>query len=132
MTPRAGDRAVRLRMRVDRLRDLLVTAPAGVFRHFVIARRDPDRIGEGAGREVEGVPEAVARLGLVFPEQVVRRVTVVAHRHCMVRGLDPRVEVLAHHVAVGARLGVVGQVGRTAGVYERERADANGNSDNNC
>jgi hypothetical protein len=55
---------------------------------------------------------------------VVRGVAVVAHRHRVVAGAGPALELLAHDVAVHARLRVVGQVRAAAGVGESEAAHA--------
>ena len=62
-----------------------------------------DRFVEALGGEIEGVPEAVPRLGVVLPDEVVRHVAVVAHRHRAVAGLQPAVVLFVHDVAVGAR-----------------------------
>src|SRR5215207_6245179 len=109
---------------LDGLHDRFVAGAARALRNFVVELVDADRLVEAAGREVERVPEAVARLGVVLAQQVVRRVAVVAAGDRAVRGLDPAVELLAHDVTVGARLRVVGQVRVAARVDEGEAADA--------
>ena len=61
--------------------DGFVAAPAVGFRDVAALRGGPDRLLEGAGREVVRVPEAVASLRVVLAHEVVRHVAVVADRH---------------------------------------------------
>src|SRR5689334_2351251 len=45
-----------VRPRLDRGHHLLVAVAAGALRHLPVPLRDAERVGIGAGREVEGVP----------------------------------------------------------------------------
>ena len=107
---------------VDRLGDLGVAGAAGVLGDASVSLGDAKGIGIAADREVERVPEAVARLHRVLGNQRVRRVTVVARRHGVMAPLGPRGEVLAHDVAVRARRRIVAEVRVAARVPEGEQA----------
>src|SRR5574338_676782 len=65
---RFGDTAGAVIYRLD---DLGMAVPARVLRHSAIALGDAKRIGVVAGREVEGVPEAVHRFHGVLADEVV-------------------------------------------------------------
>src|ERR1044072_3594043 len=114
---------------LDGLRHVLVAGAARALRHLVVVFVDANRLVERARREVERMPEAVARFGVVLAHKVVRRVAVVAGGDGAVRGLDPAVELLAHDVAVGARLRGVRQVRVAARVDEGEAADADADAE---
>src|SRR3954471_15672113 len=75
VTTRAGDFA-HLRVRAfDGLHYGFMTGAAGALRYFVVVLGYLYRLVKAADREVERVPEAVARLRVVFAQSVVRRVT---------------------------------------------------------
>src|SRR4051812_26799217 len=109
---------------IDRRRQLRMAAAAGSLGDGAVARSDLDRLLEAAGGEGEGVVPAVQRLGEPLPGEVVRGVAIVADRDGVVAGAGPPLELLAHDVAVHARLRVVGQIGAAARVGEGEAADA--------
>jgi hypothetical protein len=85
-----------------------VTIAAGMFRDRTIARRDAQRIWKPARRKKEGVPKAVSGLGEVFPNQIVRGMTVIAHSRGSVARFQPCIVMLLHDVAVRACRGIVG------------------------
>src|SRR3954470_9152286 len=60
-----------------------------------------------------------------------RDMAVVAHRDGVVRTALPAVVLVVHDVAVDARLGIVAHVRCALGVVECERADTDGNADEN-
>ena len=103
-----------------------VTLAAGQFRYLVIAPRDSQRIGIPAGREVEGMPEAVLCLDDVLRHQSRRCVAVVADRNRPVARPRPRPVVVAHDVAVRAGGGIVRHVRVALRVHERVAADPDG------
>ena len=113
---------------VDRVHDRRVAVPAGRLRHRAVRCRNPERVGEAAGGEVERMPEAVASLDEVLPHRRVRRMAVVAGGGGVMAALDPCLEVLAHDVAVGTGLGIVRQVGVAARNAERVPAEADGHA----
>ena len=75
-----------------------------------------------AGRGVGG------GLGGVLGQQAGRGVAVVTFRGRVVTAFLPPAVILLHHVTVGARLGIVGKVGVTAGVNKRVRPNAQRNA----
>ena len=91
---------------------------------LLVPFRDLDRVGIIARREIKRMPETVLRLRRVFTNEVSRGVTVVAGRHAAMARLDPAVVLLLHDVAIHASLGIIGHVGATLGVNERESADS--------
>jgi len=68
-----------------------------------------------------GVVESVFCLREPLGDGPVRNMAVIAGSHCMMRGLFPPVELLAHYVAVDAHLRVVEEVRRTSGIYQSVR-----------
>lgn len=95
-----------------------MTMQAGRLSHAAVPRADPQGVGMPTGGEVQGVNEPVFSLQRVFPnEAVVRRVAIIADGHRAMTGLLPGGEVLAHHVAVGARRGIIGEV-RSASCHD--------------
>ena len=63
-------------------------------------------------REAFAVPIAVFGFGVVFAEEVLRSVAVVATGDCMMRALKPAIVLLVHYVAVNASIRVVGKIGQ--------------------
>ena len=129
MTARATDRlAPSRRPVVDCFRNRFVTVPACVLGYIVIARRDAQRIRKVARREIERMPEAIARFGHVLADHVVRRVAIVADRNRAVTRLCPRCIVLAHDVAIRAGRRIVRHVRGSARVHVRKGADTDRHS----
>src|SRR5215475_1840044 len=87
---------------VDGGGDALVAMAAGVLGDLVIELGDLDRVGIPAGGEVEGMPESVVGLDGVLPEDVVRRVAIVAGGGRVMARFEPGIVLGAHDVAVGA------------------------------
>jgi hypothetical protein len=100
-----------------------VTVAARILGDACVPRGDAYRFGKGAGREIERMPEAVQRFCPVLTEDVMRRVTVVAHGNGAMARLQPGAVLLLHDMAVGARLRIVGEIRGAACVDERETAD---------
>jgi len=118
----------------DRLHDVVMTFPAGLFRYFTASRRDVNVVFKPAGREVIGVPETVSRLGGVFGNETGRRVAIVTNRHRTMARLQPTTELVLHDVTIHTRFSIVGHVGIAARVHEGIRAYANrhANRDAQC
>src|SRR5215467_8710438 len=76
------------------------------------------------------MPETVGRLYRVLADEVCRRMTAVAGGNRAVRRLEPAVELLTHHMTVGAGFRVIREVGPTLGIGESINANPNGNADN--
>ncbi len=79
-----------------------------------------------------GVPEAVIRLDIIFPEKVVRRVTIITSGDRPMARLDPRIVVFSHDVAVGAGRRVIGQIRPALGIKESVAADTESETQNDA
>src|SRR5688572_18128183 len=92
VTPDAAQRfAGAVRPAVHGAHGVRVAVATGLFGDRAIARLDAERVGEPAGCEREGVPEAVRRLGEVLGDEPGRRVAVVARGDRAVARLHPAV-----------------------------------------
>ena len=111
----------------DRIHHRGMTGHAVLLKVAQIARRDPEMLDvlEGEG---PGMAESVLSLGHVFPEEVVRDVTVVA-RDRAVAGDAPAFIIVPHDVAIDAGLGFVGEIGKAPGVPERVGARSGGDAE---
>src|SRR4029453_16524 len=78
------------------------------------------------------MPKAIRCLGGILADEVCRRVAVVAGRSRPVGRLEPAVELLAHHMAVGAGRRIVSEVGPTLGIGEGIDANPDGNAENDA
>ena len=112
--------------RIDSGGDVLMTATARVFRNFVIEAGDLNRVGISAAGEIKGVPETVIGFYRVFADDIVRRVAIVAGGDGVMAGLQPGIVLRPHHMAVGAGLGIVREIGITLGIDEGIGAKAEG------
>src|SRR5262249_34509360 len=101
VAPQAGD-LLRLVRTVHGEHDVFVTTPARGLGDAPVPVFDLDRVRKEPGCEGKRMEEAVQCLCGVLPEEVVRRVAVVADRGGTVARLQPAVMKLAHDVAIGA------------------------------
>lgn len=85
----------------------LVTTKTRVFHNIQTVFFNNDGIFEVLQSERRGMTEAVQGLDGIFAHDVVRKMTVIAFGHMMVRGLLPGIEIVLHDVAVDAGAGVV-------------------------
>ena len=67
---------------------------------------------------------AIERLGHEFGDQGVGQMAVHAGRGDVMARLHPRIVFRIHDVAVGAGLGIGGEIGETLGIDEGEKAEA--------
>ncbi len=95
-----------------------MAATTCILRYLMIKLRDLDCVGVSSGREVERVPESVVRLYRIFPDDVVRGVTVVARSDRVMARLQPCVILSPHHVAIHACSGIVRQIRISLGVHK--------------
>jgi hypothetical protein len=98
---------------------LSMTTQAVVFHNGSVLRTDSDGFFEILQRERAGMMKSILRLGHVFAEKIMRRVTVVADGHSVMRSLDPSVIVTLHHMTIGTHSRIVGDVRQTMGIEER-------------
>src|SRR5215510_9392183 len=75
------------------------------------------------------MPEPVRRLCRILADEGCWGVAVIAGRNRAVRGLEPTVILFAHHVAVGAGRGIVGQIRPAPGIHESVYTDAERDTD---
>src|SRR3954454_2548572 len=108
----------------DGVCEFSVTRLARGFGDAVVVALDLDIVRKSSGGEGKGVEEPVGGLNCVLPSEIVRRVAVVARGDGVMATLDPSVVVVLHDVAVGARRGIVGEVGVSPGVDESVEAEA--------
>src|SRR3954466_6719167 len=92
----AGHGGVGCSGKIDVVDDVLVTFPAGVFRHGPAPVLDLDRVVKFAGGEGERMKKAVVGFGKIFGNEPGRRVTVVAGGDRAMAGLIPAIEMLPH------------------------------------
>src|SRR5690606_15296283 len=76
-------------MAFDGFDDVGMAFPARVFGDAAVAFGDLDGVGVVADGKVEGMPEAVLRLGGVFSDETGGRVAVVAGGDAAMAALDP-------------------------------------------
>ncbi|MDK3157360.1 hypothetical protein QPK87_12345 [Kamptonema cortianum] len=106
---------------VDLADKSLVAAHTTLLHHVRIETSDRDRLVEVPQRECNAVVKTVDTLDDPFVGKFVRRVTVVTGGHAGMAGMPPCIELIAHDVAVHARLRVIGKVGVASGVAEGEQ-----------
>ena len=111
------------------LHNFLVTFPASLFSHRPTTRRDVNVVFIPAGREIVRVPKAVARLGHVLGNKTRRRMTIIADSDSAMTRLDPPAKLVLHDMAVYASFSIVGHVGVAAGINERVRPHAHGQTE---
>ncbi len=104
---------------------------ARFFGHLAVSLGYLDRLVERVGSEIIRMPKTVGGLCVVFADEIMRRVAIVAGRDRMMARLLPAVVLLIHYVAVGTRRWIIAQVGITLRVNERVHADAGGQTDGN-
>jgi hypothetical protein len=56
---------------------------------------------KAANRKVIGMPESVRSLCVVFADEIMWRVAVIAGRGCVMAGLLPTIVLIIHDVTVG-------------------------------
>lgn len=100
-----------------------VAANAGLLRDFLVAGFGLDRVVVVVQRECHRMEKPI----VCFCDQVagkfVRQMAIVADGDVMMAALLPGIKMVLHHVAVGARLGIVTEVTGSLTVSERERTD---------
>ena len=114
--------------------NVFVTAAAGVLGHFVVELGDLNRVGIVAAGEIKRVPESVVSLHCIFADNVMGCMAVVARRCRVMARLQPSFILCLHHMTVGARLGIIGQIGIPFGVDEgiSAKADRHSNKNRQC
>lgn len=113
----------------DRLDHRLMAVSARFLSNAAVPLGYLYRFVKGIRRKVIGMPETIRRLRVVFADEVMRRVTIVAGGDRMVARFLPAVKLLVHHVAICTRSGIIAQVGITLRVNERVHAYARGQPD---
>lgn len=109
---------------VDGLDDIGVAVSARLFGNATIEFSHLDGFVESVGREGQRMKEAVTGLGVVFADEAVGCMAIVAGGHGVVTGAGPTVVLLLHDVTVETSCRVIGQVGCAAGIDEGERTNA--------
>ncbi len=106
-------------VRVDAIDHLLVAADAVGLEHRGVFGTNHDGLMKVLESETLGMPGAVFGFAQVFGDERVRRVAIVARGDGVVGRLQPAVVLVAHDVAIYARLRVVGKIGEPFRVMER-------------
>ena len=105
-----------------------MTGTAGLLGYLPAVRFDLNIVLVTARGEEKRMPEAIRYLGCILADEVHRRVATIAGRNRAMGRFEPAVELLAHHMAVGAGRRVVSKIGPTLGIGESINTDANGNT----
>lgn len=118
------------RMRSDnRLGQICMAFLTCLFGDVEIAFGDLNRLVESARGEIKRMPEPVRCLGGVLAKQAWRRMAIIAGRDSTMRRLQPAVVLFIHDVAIGARGGVIREIGSSFGVNKGVNAYARGEAD---
>jgi hypothetical protein len=105
---------------------------AGAFHDLVVELSDLDGVWIFTAGEVEGVPESVIRFDCVFPDDVMRRMAVVAGCGVVMARLDPAIVLLTHDVTIDAGGGIIRKVRVALGIDERVSANADYEAKRDC
>ena len=106
-----------------------MTGPARLFGDDPALGQDLNVVLIAAGGKEKRMPKAVRGLRQVFADEARRGVAAVAAGDRAMRRLQPTRILLAHHMAVGARRGIIGQIGPTLGIGKSIGADADADAD---
>src|SRR5262249_2336614 len=115
--------------RVYRLSDSGMAMAAGAFHDFAVEAGDLNCVRVFTGSEVKRVEETVARFDRIFAQEIMRCMAVIARRRPAMTGLDPARVLLVHGVTVGARGGIVQEIGIAFGVNKCVATNADEHAD---
>ena len=101
-----------------------MTRTARLFCYTLVMTGNLNRLVKTAEREIIRMPKTVRGFGVVFPQNIGRRMTIVAGRRRVMTRFLPAVVLLLHNVAVGARHRVVAHIRIAFRIDERINADA--------
>ena len=110
--------------RVDVMHNILMTFPTGVLRHALTARLHVNGIVETAGGKGERMKKTVIRFSEIFPDNIARRVAIVAGSDRAMAGFDPAIEMVLHDMAIGACSRIIAQIRRAFCINESVSAEA--------
>lgn len=107
---------------VDAARQICVALQAGSIGNPVVSVRDLNPVGEALGCERPRMEEAVQRFRRILGKESCGGVAVVTDGPFPVARPQPAVVLFVHHVAVGARRWIVGEIGSTLRIAEGEHS----------
>lgn len=102
-----------------------VALAAGVISDFKIMRFDPQGLWKIAGGKSVRVPETIRGLCCILSENSRWRVAIIADGHGAVTRLHPTIEMITHHVTVGACRRIVCKIRGAPGVDKGVQTDPN-------
>jgi len=102
------------------MRQLRVTTATIFFDNALVVFVHLYLIGKVTGGECQRVEKSVPRLAVVFAQEIMRSMAVIAGSELAVRRFYPSVELFAHDVAIRAGCGIICQIGGTVGIAECE------------
>jgi len=105
-----------------------VALQARILRHASIPGLDLNRVVVVIECKGQGMKEPVVGLGRPFSDEVVGQMAIVADGNTLMRRFLPRIEMILHDMAIGARLRVIAEVAGALSVTEREYAKAEQNA----
>jgi hypothetical protein len=111
-------------MVIDAFDHLLMAADAVGLEHGGVFWPDHDGFVKVLERKTLRMPVTVFRFAEVFGDEAMRRVTVVAGGHGMMRRFEPAIVLIAHDVAVHAGLGIIREIRKTFRIMKRVRPEA--------
>ncbi len=97
---------------------VLMTLYTVVLKYPVVPFLDHDRLMEVLKGKGLGMVKSVVRLGYVFPDKIVRKMTINTCGRRMVAGLLPRVILWRHDVTVDAGFWIRAEVGESLRILE--------------
>jgi hypothetical protein len=108
---------------------VFVTANTVFLNQAGISRLDANGLVEILQRETLGMPEAVVRLGQIFPHKVVGDVAIVASGKRMVACFLPCIVRFAHDMAIHTRFGIAAEIRPALAVRKSKTSQADNHSD---
>jgi hypothetical protein len=99
---------------------LSMTMQASLLSHSSIARFNLNRFRKISSCKGQRMKETIVRLGNPLSQKVVGQVAIIASRDGVMAGILPGIKMRLHDMAIRTGLGVVGKIGHSTAIIERE------------
>ncbi len=117
----------------DKAMNHVIVASNAIFlQDPAVSLADDDRLMKILKGKSLGMPITVVGLGYIFFDRVVWQMTVHAQGRSVVAGLLPRIKLGLHNMAIGTRLRIFAEIGKSFAISERgephsaKKTDENG------